>query len=356
MFRQLGIYAPFGQLYEPQDSDSVMWYKEDKDGQILEEGINESGAMSSWIAAGTAYSHYHINMIPFYVFYSMFGFQRIGDLAWAAGDIRAKGFLLGATSGRTTLNGEGLQHEDGHSLLMASTIPSCYSYDPSFAYELAVILQDGLKRMYEDMESAFYYITITNENYPQPAMPEGVEEGIRKGAYLFKKASGKGKTVQLMGSGSILQEVMSAADLLKNDWAVEADIWSVPGINQLAREGSECERWNLTHPEQEKKVPYLTEILKEHEGPFVISTDYIRAYPEQIRRFIPGSLTVLGTDGYGRSDSREQLRRFFEIDRYYIAAAALKGLADQGKLEASVVAEALKKYKIEPDKPNPMTV
>ncbi len=356
MFRQLGIYAPFGQLYEPQDSDSVMWYKEDKDGQILEEGINESGAMSSWIAAGTAYSHYGINMIPFYIFYSMFGFQRIGDLAWAAGDIRAKGFLLGATSGRTTLNGEGLQHEDGHSLLVASTIPSCYAYDPSFSYELAVIIQDGLKRMYEDMESAFYYITLTNENYIQPALPDGVEEGIRQGAYLYRGTAEKGKTVQLMGSGSIMQEVLAAAELLKEDWDVESEIWSVPGINQIAREGAECEHWNLTHPDRKPRIPYLTQIMDGHDGPVVISTDYIRAYPEQIRRFIPGKLTVLGTDGYGRSDSREQLRRFFEIDRYYITVAALKGLADQGELETSVVAKAVKKYKLDPDKPNPMSV
>ena len=356
MFRQLGIYAPFGQLYEPQDSESVMWYKEEKNGQILEEGINESGAFSSWLAAGTASSHYGINMIPFYIFYSMFGFQRIGDLAWAAGDIRARGFLMGATSGRTTLNGEGLQHEDGHSHILAATIPSCCSYDPSFSFELAVILQDGMRRMYEEKESIFYYITVTNENYPQPEMPKGCEEGIRRGLYLFQQAKGEGKKVQLMGSGSILQEVLAAAELLKKDWDVSADIWSAPGINQLSREGAECERWNRNHPGEKPKAAYVTGQLEGRDGPVIFSTDYIRAYPEQLRRFIPNPLTVLGTDGYGRSDSREQLRRFFEIDRYYIVLAALKGLADQGDLDKAIVVKALKKYKIDPEKPNPMTV
>ncbi|MDC7233691.1 MAG: pyruvate dehydrogenase (acetyl-transferring), homodimeric type [Spirochaetales bacterium] len=356
MFRQLGIYSPYGQLYEPQDAQSVMWYKEMKNGQILEEGINEAGSFSSWLAAGTAYSHYGKNMVPFYIFYSMFGFQRIGDLAWLAGDIRAKGFLIGATSGRTTLNGEGLQHQDGHGHVMAGTIPSCMSYDPAFSYELAVIIQDGMKRMYEDNESIFYYISVTNENYRQPELPEGSEEGIRKGMYLFQKASGKGKKVQLMGSGSIFQEVLAAAELLKKDWKVDADIWSLPGINQLHREAVDCERWNLNHPDKKPRVPYVTQQLKGHKGPAVISTDYIRAYPEQIRRLIPNSLTVLGTDGYGRSDTREQLRRFFEMDRYYIAVNALKGLADQGDLDATVVSEALKKYNLDSEKPNPMTL
>ncbi len=354
MFRQLGIYAPFGQLYEPQDSESIMWYKEEKNGQILEEGINEAGAFSSWLAAGTAYSHYSVNMIPFYIFYSMFGFQRIGDLAWAAGDIRAKGFLIGATSGRTTLNGEGLQHQDGHSHLTASTIPSCLTYDPAFGYELAVIVQDGIKRMYEEGESIFYYITVTNENYSQPELPEGVEEGIRKGIYLYRAADEAGKTVQLMGSGSILQEVIAAAELLKRDWDVEADIWSLPGVNQLSREGDECERWNRTHPGETEKIPYITRQMEGHSGPVVISTDYVKAYPEQLRRYIPGHLAVLGTDGYGRSDSRENLRKFFEIDRYYIAAAALKGLVDEKKLEKEILARALKKYNIDRDKPDPL--
>ncbi len=356
MFRQLGIYSPYGQLYEPQDAESVMWYKEDKKGQILEEGINEAGSFSSWLAAGTAYSHYGINMVPFYIFYSMFGFQRIGDLAWLAGDIRAKGFLMGATSGRTTLNGEGLQHQDGHGHVMAATIPSCISYDPAFSYELAVIIQDGMKRMYEDDENVFYYISIMNENYPQPALPEGSEEGIRRGMYLFKKASGKGKKVQLMGSGSIFQEILAAAELLKKDWKVDADIWSVPGINQLHRDGADCERWNMNHPEEKPRIPYVTSVLEGHKGPAVISTDYIRAYPEQIRRLIPNALTVLGTDGYGRSDTREQLRRFFEVDRYYITLAALKGLVDAGDLEAKVLTEALKKYGLDSEKPNPVTL
>lgn len=356
MFRQLGIYSPYGQLYEPQDSESVMWYKEDKKGQILEEGINEAGAFSSWLAAGTAYSHYGTNMVPFYIFYSMFGFQRIGDLAWLAGDIRAKGFLIGATSGRTTLNGEGLQHQDGHGHVMAGTIPSCMSYDPAYSYELAVIIQDGMKRMYDDQESIFYYISVTNENYVQPELPKGSEEGIRKGMYLFKKAAGKGKKVQLMGSGSIFQEVIAAADLLKKDWKIDSDIWSLPGINQLHREAVDCERWNLNHPDKKSKIPYVTKMMNGHEGPAVISTDYIRAYPEQIRRLIPNSLTVLGTDGYGRSDTREQLRRFFEMDRYYITLNALKGLVEQGDLDVSVLNEAMKKYNLDSEKSNPMTV
>ena len=360
LFRQMGIYAPTGQLYEPVDSDAVMWYREDAKGQILEEGINESGSMSSWLAAGTAYSHYGINMIPFYIFYSMFGFQRIGDLAWLAGDIRAKGFLLGATSGRTTLNGEGLQHQDGHGLLLASTIPTCTAYDPAFGYELAVIVQDGLRRMYGKGEPGFYYITLINQNYSQPALPEGKEgeriaEGVRRGMYLYSSGKGKGPRVQLMGSGAIFQEVMAAAELLREDWKVASDVWSVPGINQLHRDGIDRERWNLAHPDKPKK-PYVTEILEGHEGPAVISTDYLRAYPEQIRRLIPNRLTILGTDGYGRSDSREQLRRFFEIDRFHIVVNALKGLADEGTLDVSLVAEAAKKYGLDLDRPNPMTV
>ncbi len=360
LFRQMGIYAPTGQLYEPVDSDAVMWYREDAKGQILEEGINESGSMSSWLAAGTAYSHYGVNMIPFYIFYSMFGFQRIGDLAWLAGDIRAKGFLLGATSGRTTLNGEGLQHQDGHGLLLASTIPTCTAYDPAFSYELAVIVQDGLRRMYGEGEPGFYYITLLNQNYPQPALPEGKEgeriaEGVRRGMYLYSSGKGKGPRVQLMGSGAIFQEVLAAAELLREDWKVESDVWSVPGINQLHRDGIDTERWNLAHPEEARKA-YVTKILEGHEGPAVISTDYLRAYPEQIRRLIPNRLTVLGTDGFGRSDSREQLRRFFEIDRYHIVVNALKGLADEGTLDVSRAAEAAEKYGLDLNRPNPMTV
>ncbi|MDC7223967.1 MAG: pyruvate dehydrogenase (acetyl-transferring), homodimeric type [Spirochaetales bacterium] len=360
LFRQMGIYAPFGQLYEPVDSDAVMWYREDAKGQILEEGINEAGSFSSWLAAGTAYSHYGQTMIPFYIFYSMFGFQRIGDLAWLAGDIRAKGFLLGATSGRTTLNGEGLQHQDGHGMLMASTIPSCEAYDPSFSYEVAILVQDGMKRMYGDNESIYYYITLTNQNHPQPALPEGKEgerviDGTRRGAYLFSSGKGKGPRVQLMGSGAIMQEVLAAGELLKADWKVEADIWSIPGINGLHRDGIETERWNLAHPDQ-PRTAYLTEMLEGHEGPVVISTDYLRAYPEQIRRLIPGRLTILGTDGYGRSDSRERLRDFFEIDRFHIVINALNGLAEEGNLDRAVVAKAVKKYGTDLDKPNPLTV
>ena len=356
LFRQYGIYSSTGQLYEPQDSESLMWYREDEKGQILEEGITESGAFSSWIAAATAYSNYGKSMIPFYTYYSMFGFQRIGDLAWAAGDSRARGFLMGATAGRTTLNGEGLQHQDGQGLLMASSIPSCIAYDPAYSYELAVIIRDGLKRMYEKGEDVFYYITLMNENYVQPEMPEGSEEGIIKGIYLIRKGSGKGGRVQLMGSGTILREVIAAGQLLKEDFNISSDIWSIPGINQLHRDGIEAERWNMTHPGKDRKIPYLTDVLKNHEGPVVISTDYIRAYPEQIRRLIPSPLTVLGTDGFGRSDSREKLRRFFEIDRYYIALSALISLHKAGEIELKTVQNALKKYNIDTEKSNPFKI
>ncbi|MCF7944703.1 MAG: pyruvate dehydrogenase (acetyl-transferring), homodimeric type [Spirochaetia bacterium] len=359
LFRQLGIYAPTGQLYEPQDSDAVMWYKEDRKGQILEEGISEAGAFSSWLAAATAYANYGIQMIPFYIFYSMFGFQRIGDFAWAAGDSRARGFLMGGTAGRTTLNGEGLQHQDGHGLLLASTLPTCVAYDPTFSYELAVIIQNGMKRMFSDGEDIFYYITLMNENYVQPAMPktEGIEEGIIKGMYLFQKGGKKKKRVQLMGSGTILREVIEAATLLENDFGVSADVWSVPGINQLHRDGIEAERWNILHPEAEPKLPYVTRQLQNgHDGPVVISTDYIRAYPEQIRRFIDRPLTVLGTDGYGRSDLRESLRAFFEVDRYWIVISALKQLADQGQIDRKEVKTAIERFGIDMEKPNPMTV
>ncbi len=355
LFRQLGIFAPTGQLYEPQDSDSLMWYREDKKGQILEEGITEAGAISSWIAAATSYYNNQLTVIPFYIFYSMFGFQRIDDFVWAAGDSRAKGFLMGGTAGRTTLNGEGLQHEDGHGLLFASTHPTCLSYDPTFAYELAVILQDGLRRMYGEGENIFYYLTVMNENYTHPDMPEGVEEGIRKGVYLFRKGKKSKLQVNLMGSGTIFREAIAAADLLEEDFSVTSNLWSIPGINQLHREGIECERFNLTHPESEGRVPYLTQVLSGYEGPAVISTDYIRSYPEQIRRLVPfRTLTVLGTDGFGRSDTRENLREFFEVDRYYIAVAALKGLRDEGKIGPEIVAKAVKKYGIDADKPSPL--
>lgn len=358
LFRQLGIYAPTGQLYEPQDSESLMWYREDAKGQILEEGITEAGAISSWIAAATSYATNNVTMIPFYAFYSMFGFQRVDDFIWAAGDSRAKGFLLGATAGRTTLNGEGLQHEDGHGLLIAATHPTCLSYDPTFSYELAVIIQDGLKRMYADDEDIFYYITLMNENYVHPEMPKGSEEGILKGAYLFKQAKKTKKstpTVQLMGSGTIFREVLAAAEILESEYNVQSDIWSVPGINQLHRDGVEAERYNLTHPGKKRKVPYLTDIMQGHEGPVVISTDYIRAYPEQIRRLIPQKeVTILGTDGFGRSDTREALRRFFEVDRHYIVLAALRQLADQDQIPAETVLDAIKKFDIDVEKPNPL--
>ncbi len=347
LFRQIGIYSPQGQLYEPADSEDLMWYREDTKGQILEEGITEAGATSSWIAAATSYANHHLTMVPFYTFYSMFGFQRVGDLIWAAADSRAKGFLMGATAGRTTLLGEGLQHEDGHGLLMASTIPTVQAYDPAFSYELAVIVQDGLRRMYQENEEVFYYITLMNENYTHPQMPKGAEEGIRKGGYLFSKGKGKAQ-VQLMGSGTILREVIAAGEILKKEFGIESDIWSVPGINELHKDGIDVERYNLTH--KEKRVPYLTQIMEGHTGPVVISTDYIRAYGEQIRRLIPNeSVTILGTDGFGRSDTREALRRFFEVDRHYIALSALRGLGEDEKAE-----QLIEKYEIERDKSNPL--
>jgi len=351
LFRQLGIYAPTGQLYEPQDSETVSWYKEDPKGQILEEGISEAGAISSWLAAGTAHANFGIPMIPFYTFYSMFGFQRIGDQLWAAGDSRAKGFILGATAGRTTLNGEGLQHQDGQGLLSASVFPTCLAYDPTFSYEVAVLIRNGIKKMYENDEEVFYYITLLNENYTHPEMPEGSEEGINKGMYLFQ-AAGKGDLkVQLMGSGSILREVIAAAELLKKDFDVQSDIWSILGVNQLHREGMEIEDWNRNHPEESSRKTYVEVIMEDHDGPAIISTDYVQAYSEQIRRLIPNKLTVLGTDGYGRSDSRETLRDFFKIDRFHIAIAALKALADEGKIPFNSVTKAIKTYSIKTDAP-----
>ncbi|TVZ38358.1 pyruvate dehydrogenase E1 component [Alteromonadaceae bacterium 2753L.S.0a.02] len=357
MFRQLGIYSSQGQRYTPHDHDQIMYYKEDKKGQILEEGINEAGAMSAWITAATAYSTYRVPMIPFYVYYSMFGFQRIGDLAWLAGDIQARGFLVGATSGRTTLNGEGLQHQDGHSHLMANTIPNCRSYDPTYAYELAVIVTDGLKRMYEDKENVFYYLTTMNENYQHPDMPLGAEEGIIKGIYKLRdgKKNVKKKRVQLMGAGTILREVEAAADLLREDWGVEADIWSVTSVNELARDGQRCDRWNRMHPAESPKKAYLTEQLESSDGPFVISTDYMRSYSDQLRAYVPGQYVVLGTDGFGRSDTRSKLRNFFEVDRYFVTCAALKALADDNKLEMSVVIDAMQKYGIDSEKTDPTT-
>jgi len=356
MFRQLGIFSQVGQLYTPQDADQLMYYKEDKTGQILQEGINEAGGMADWIAAATAYANHGVAMIPFYIYYSMFGFQRIGDLAWAAGDLRARGFLIGGTAGRTTLNGEGLQHQDGHSHLQAAMIPNCVSYDPAFAYELAVIIQHGLERMYKKQEDVFYYLTVMNENYPHPAMPKGAEEGIIKGMYKFSATKGKSRAkVQLLGSGTILREVIAAAELLARDFDISSDVWSVTSFNELRRDGIDCERWNMLHPEAKPRLSYVEQCL-DAKLPVVAATDYIRAYPDQIRAFVKAPYKTLGTDGFGRSDYRKKLRQFFEVDRYYVAVAALKALADEGTIEASVVSRAIKQYQINPDKPNPVTV
>ncbi len=358
LFRQLGIYSSVGQLYEPVDAGELMFYKEDKAGQILQEGINEAGAFCSWMAAGTSYANHGQHMIPFYIFYSMFGFQRVGDLAWAAGDMQARGFLLGGTSGRTTLNGEGLQHEDGHSHLMSATIPNCISYDPTFAYEVAVIMQNGLHRMYEKQESIFYYLTVMNENYTHPAMPEGAEAGILKGMYLFREArEAKKPRVQLMGSGSIFREVIAAAELLELDWGVVSDIWSCTSFTELRRDGMAAERYNLLHPEAAPHIPYVAQQLKGRKGPVVASTDYMRSFAEQISPYITDrKMIALGTDGFGRSDTRKQLRKFFEVNRYYVVVAALKALADEGQIPMRVVSEAIRKYHIDADKPAPWTV
>ena len=356
MFRQLGIYSSVGQLYEPQDSDQVMFYKEQKDGQILEEGINEAGSFSSWIAAATSYSHTDIQTIPFYIFYSMFGFQRIGDLAWAAGDSRCRGFLLGATAGRTTLNGEGLQHEDGHSHLLAATIPNCVSYDPCFAYELAVIIQNGLERMIQNQEDVYYYITVMNENYTHPEIPKGVEQGIIEGIYPLKKSKIKGPKVQLMGSGVILREVIEAARILEADFKVAADIFSVTSFNELRKNALDIERWNRLNPGKDKKLSNIENAISDKESPIIASTDYMKSFPEQIARFLPNHFIPLGTDGYGRSDSREALRDFFEVDRFYIVIAALNALVDAKKIDSTILLKAVKDYKLDGDKPNPMRV
>lgn len=357
MFRQLGIYSWQGQLYRPVDADQVMPYHETSSGQILQEGINEAGAFCSWMAAATSYSTNNLTMIPFYIYYSMFGYQRVGDLVWAAGDMQARGFILGATAGRTTLAGEGLQHQDGHNLLFFSVVPNCVAYDPTFSYELAVIMQNGLERMVEKQENIFYYITLMNENYQHPAMPKGAEEGIIKGMYLFKAAEKKSKTtVQLLGSGTILREVIAAAELLKQDFEIDADIWSVTSFSELRREALAVERENLLNPKAKNKLSYVTECIKDKSGPVIAATDYIRLHADQIRTFIPQKYVTLGTDGYGRSDTREQLRSFFEVNRYYIVLAALKVLADENKVDISKVTEAIKKYKIDIDRPNPVTV
>ncbi len=357
MFRQLGIYSSVGQKYTPQDAGQIMFYKEDIKGQIMEEGINEAGAFSAWLAHATSYSTSGFPMIPFYIFYSMFGFQRIGDLAWAAGDSQARGFLIGATAGRTTLNGEGLQHQDGHSHLLAGTIPNCVSYDPTYAYELTVIIQDGLRRMFAEKENKFYYITTMNENYVQPEMPPGSEEGIVKGLYALRKSKKRGKlAVDLLGSGTILREVEAAADMLEKDYGVAASVWSMTSANELAREGKSVERWNSLHPEEEPRVPYVTECLGAGKGPVIAATDYMKVYSDQIREFIPRRYVTLGTDGFGRSDTRGKLRKHFEVSREYIVQAALKALCDEGKLPASEVKQAMKSLGIKPEKPDPYTL
>jgi pyruvate dehydrogenase E1 component len=356
MFRQFGIFSQVGQLYRPQDADQLMFYKEDKTGQMLQEGINEAGAMASWMAAATSYSTSNVPMVPFYIFYSMFGFQRVGDLAWAAGDERCRGFLLGGTSGRTTLNGEGLQHEDGHSHILAATVPNCVSYDPAFGYEVAVIIQNGLKRMLGDQEDVFFYLTLLNENYEHPPMAPGIEDGIVKGMYLFRPApeNTSRHKVQLMGSGAILREALAAADLLRDDWGVEADVWSVTSFTELARDAYDAERWNLLHPGSAPRIPYVTQKISDRgDGPVIASTDYMKLYANQIRTAVPNRYRVLGTDGFGRSDYRRTLRSFFEIDRHFIAVAALKALADENKIPSSMGVEAIRKYQIDPDKPNP---
>jgi pyruvate dehydrogenase E1 component len=359
LFRQVGIYAPFGQLYQPQDSEQLMFYKEDAHGQILEEGITEAGSISSFIAAGTSYSAHGVPVVPFYIYYSMFGYQRVGDLVWSAGDNRTRGFLLGGTSGRTTLNGEGLQHEDGHSHVLFSVVPNCRAYDPAFSYEVAVIVHDGLRRMLGEQEDVFFYITLMNENYHHPAMPDGAEEGILRGMYLLREAgASKGPRVQLLGSGTILNEALAAAELLSADFGVAADVWSVTSFTELRRDGIEVERWNMLHPSAQPRMAYVTQSLsgRGRGGPVVASTDYIRAYPDQIRQWVPARYRVLGTDGFGRSDTRAALRRFFEVDRHYVAVAALKELADEGTVEPALVEQAIARYEIDPELPMPTRV
>ena len=357
LFRQFGIFSQVGQLYQPEDANQLMFYKEDKSGQLLQEGINEPGAMSSWIAAATSYSTSDTPMIPFYIYYSMFGFQRVGDLAWAAGDIRARGFLLGGTAGRTTLNGEGLQHEDGHSHVISATIPNCISYDPTFSYEVAVIIADGLRRMYAEQDDVFYYITVMNENYQHPAMPDGAEDGIVKGMYLFREGSAGKKSaarVQLLGSGTILREVIAAADLLEQDWNVAADVWSAPSFTELGREGMATERWNMLHPTEERRQSFVeSQLSGRPDGPAIAATDYVRAFADQIRPYVNRRYRVLGTDGFGRSDYRRKLREHFEVNRHFITLAALTELGAEGAVPAAAAAEAIKKYDLNPNKPDP---
>ena len=357
MFRQYGIWNQQGQKYVPEDHDQLMFYKESVTGQVLQEGINEAGSMADWIAAATAYSVHGVQMVPFYICYSMFGLQRTMDLCWAAADQRSRGFLIGGTAGRTTLNGEGLQHEDGHSLILANVIPNCVSYDPTFQYELAVIVQDGMRRMFAEQEDVYYYITVMNENYEHPEMPAGSEADIIKGMYAFKQGGkSKGPRVQLMGSGTIFREVIAAAELLKADWGVEADIWGCPSFNELARDGQDAQRWNLLHPLETPRLSHVEQKLADTEGPVIAATDYMKLFAEQIRPFVKRTFVTLGTDGFGRSDTREKLRHFFEVDRHWVTLAALKALADEGKIEREKVAAALVKYQLDPSKPNPMSV
>jgi pyruvate dehydrogenase E1 component len=355
LFRQIGIYSSKGQLYTPQDADQLMFYKEDKKGQILEEGINEGGAVSSWIAAGTAYANHGVNMVPFYIYYSMFGFQRVGDYLWAAGDMQARGFLMGGTAGRTTLAGEGLQHQDGHSLLAASTIPNCVAYDPTYSYELAVIIQDGMRRMYQERENIFYYLTCMNENYSHPAIPHGVEQGILKGIYRLAEGAKSKHKVTLLGSGTILREVEAAAAILDSEFKISADVYSVTSFSELRREALDVERWNLLHPSDKPRESYLTKVLAQASGPFIASTDYMKVVADQVRQWVPGRYVVLGTDGYGRSDGRAALRRHFEVDRHYVVVAALKALVDEGQLDNKVVQAYIKTH-IDADKPNPASL
>jgi pyruvate dehydrogenase E1 component len=356
MFRQVGIYSSMGQLYTPQDADQLMYYREDMKGQILEEGINEAGAFCSWLASGTSYSNHDVQTVPFYIYYSMFGFQRIGDFIWAGGDLQSRGFLIGGTAGRTTLAGEGLQHQDGHSLVSASTVPNCVSYDPTYAYELAVIIQDGLRRMFGEQENVFYYITCMNENYLHPPMPPGVEDGILKGMYLLEVGSRGKIRPQLMGSGTILREVLGAAELLYKDFGVPADVWSVTSFNELRRNALATERWNQLHPGETPRRSYLESCLGKRKGPYVAATDYMKIVPDQIQRWVPGQYVTLGTDGFGRSDARKALRQFFEVDKRYITVTTLKALADDGMLDPRTVAQAIEKYRIDPEKPDPVTL
>jgi len=365
LFRQVAIYSPHGQLYEPEDKDELLYYKEAKDGQILEEGITEAGAISSWIAAATSYSVHGVPMLPFYIFYSCFGFQRIGDLVWSAGDSRARGFLLGATAGRTTLSGEGLQHEDGSSHLLFSTVPNCVAYDPAFGYELTVIIRDGMRRMLENQEDVFYYVTVMNENYAHPAMPAGVEEGILRGMYRIREDRGsrsggrvkaQSKNVQLLGAGTILREVLAAAELLESDWNVGADVWSVTSFTELRRDGIGVERHNRLHPVGKQKQSWVEQCLEKTAGPVIAASDYMRTVADLIRNWVPRRYVALGTDGFGRSDTRERLRDFFEVDRRNVAVAALKALADEGAIDATVVRKAIEKYGIAADRPNPWDV